>query len=191
MVVVDITDSNAVRYGIVGFPVHRAKSVPSLQAEKQLQRGYFPSGELRLVKEVYHRQAMTASEYIAKFSVGDENPIRGDAVEHLSQVPLVSADAMSLVWPLESEGNVISLPITEITTGNDNIRSQRLIRLMQTMSTTDDFEKTILSEVQAAPNSKQGLQRGLLQQSGLLVGTRVEGQLIRLAFTENNHLSLE
>lgn len=194
MVVVDITDINAVAYGIVGFPVHRAKFVPSLQAERQqygaMGAGYFPGGELRLVDEVHHRQAMTASEYMSKFSPND-NHIRGDAAENLSQVPLVGADAMSLVWPLESGGNAISLPVTVFTAGNNDLQSQRLIGLMQAMRNTGDFEKTILDEIQATPNSKQVLRRGLVQQSRLLVGTRIEGQVVRFAFAENNHLSLE
>lgn len=197
MVVVDITDINAVRYGIVGFPVHRARFVPSLQVEKQrygaMGVGYFPTGELRLVGEVHHRQAMTASEYMSKFSRSHENSIRGDAAEHLSQVPLIGSDAMRPVWPLEPEGKAISLPVTELTAGDTDLQSQRLSGLMQTMSTstTDDCEKTILNEIQATPNSKQVLQRGLVQQSRVLVGTHVEGQLIRLAFAENSHLSLE
>ncbi|KAI0424111.1 hypothetical protein F5Y09DRAFT_325339 [Xylaria sp. FL1042] len=185
MVVVDITDLNAVRYGIVGFPVHRARFVPSLQAEKQ--NYHFPGGELRLVDEVHHRQAMTASQYMSKFSLNHENHIRGDATEYLGRASLVGADAMSLVWPPESE----EVPVTESTTGNSDLQSRRLINLMQTVSTTSGLEKTILDEIQAIPNSKQALQQALVQQSGRFVGTRAEGQLIRLAFAEHDHLSLE
>jgi hypothetical protein len=195
MVVVDITDINAVRYGIVGFPVRRARFVPSLQAEKQQYgatgTGYFPSGELRLVDEVHPRQAMTASEYMSKFSLDHDNHTRGNAAEYLGLVPLVGADTMSLVWPLESKGKTISLPVTESTAGNHDLQLQRLIGLMQTMSTTDELEKTVFDEIQAIPNAKQVLQLGLVQQSGRLVGPRVEGQLIRYAFAEHNHLSLE
>ncbi|KAI1355310.1 hypothetical protein F5Y01DRAFT_173211 [Xylaria sp. FL0043] len=186
MVVVDITDLDAVRYGIVGFPVHRARFVPSLQAEKQ---GYhFPGGELRLVDEVHHRQAMTASEYMSKFGLKSENQIRGDAVEYLGGAPLVDADAMSLVWPLEAE----DVTVTESKAGNDNdLQSQRSIGLIQMMSTTGDLENTILDELQTMPNFQQALQQALIQQSGRFIGTRAKGQLIRLAFAEHNHLSLE
>ncbi|KAI1109948.1 hypothetical protein F5Y14DRAFT_455530 [Nemania sp. NC0429] len=196
MVVVDITDVSAVRYGIVGFPVHRARFVPSLQAENQrygaMGVGYFPSGELRLVDEVHHRQAMAASEYMSKFSLDYENHITGDAVEHLEQViPLTSADAMSLVWPAESDDKAISSPVTEFTTGNNELQSQNLIGLIRTMSTADDIKQAIVDEIRAIPVYKQALQRDFIKRSGQLAGTRADGRLIRLAFAQNNHLSLE
>ncbi|KAI1282692.1 hypothetical protein F5Y07DRAFT_350634 [Xylaria sp. FL0933] len=185
MVVVDITDLSTVRYGIVGFPVHRARFVPSLQAENQ--GNHFPGGELRLVDDVHHRQAMTASEYMSKFGLKLDNQIRGDAVDYLGGESLVDADAMSLVWPPKS-GDVT---VTESKAGNDDdLQSQSSIGLIQMMSTTGDLENTIL-ELQTMPNFKQALQQSLIQQSRQFVGTRAEGQLIRLAFAEHNHLSLE
>ncbi|KAI0810213.1 hypothetical protein GGR55DRAFT_129707 [Xylaria sp. FL0064] len=186
MVVVDITDLDAVRYGIVGFPVHRARFVASLQAEKQSY--HFPGGELRLVDEAHHRRAMTASEYMSKFGPKYDNHIRGDAAEYFGRVPIVDPDAMNLVWPLEVE----DATVTESKAGNDNdLQSQHSIGLIQMMSTTGDLGNTILDEMQTMPDFKQALQQALIQQSGRFVGTRAEGQLVRLAFAEHNHLSLE
>ncbi|KAI1422352.1 hypothetical protein F5Y12DRAFT_786816 [Xylaria sp. FL1777] len=134
MAVVDITNLDDVRYGIVGFPVCTAKFTPSRQAELRDRSwpgatgpGAAATGELILVDEPHHRQAMSASEYMAKFDY--EKREHGDAVEALSQVPLVSADSMSLVWPPASEEKAVSPPVMESTAWDSSLQLQRLMEV--------------------------------------------------------------
>lgn len=118
MVVVDITELDAVRYGIVGFAVSKASFVPSLEAERRpaapgaMGPGVFERGKLRVMDELRPRRAMPAAEYMTKFNY--ETPAYGNAGEVLAQIPLVDAAAMSVVWPLHPEDD--SYPPLSTTT---------------------------------------------------------------------------
>ncbi|KAI1412125.1 hypothetical protein F5Y13DRAFT_47659 [Hypoxylon sp. FL1857] len=107
MVVVDITELDAIRYGIVGFAVGRAKFISSPEAERRpavpgsMGTGVFERGELKVMEESRPRRAMSAAEYMAKFN--REASEYGNAGEAIAEIPLVDAAAMSLVWPPDPE----------------------------------------------------------------------------------------
>ncbi|KAI1333015.1 hypothetical protein F5Y16DRAFT_354591 [Xylariaceae sp. FL0255] len=185
MVVIDITDLHAVRYGIVGFPVCEAKFVSSPQDEApRVYNGYPQRGQLRLVDGEHLRQAMSASDYMTRFNY--EIPILANSIQFLSQVPLVGTDAMEHFWPSSSKyGEGFTRPKTR----DYELQSQPLIDLIQTVTDMDSPDKSILDKIQTFP--RQVLQRVLIQFSGRFSGTSTEGLLIRLAFAKRDHISLD
>ena len=207
MVVVDITNLDAVRYGIVGFGVSLMRFVPSAREERDpvtVHGGFaFATGELRVVDEVRPRTAMSAAEYIAKFKysypIGDNfndfNHIyseRDNTKKLLDPIPLIDAAAMDLVWPqkediLPSLANLLISP----PTSNRSLPDEAIMNLIQSTFNMDDFDVSIFDQVRAIPNFQDLLWRYLVQHSAQLRSSRSAGQLIRLAFANQEHLSLE
>lgn len=197
MVVVDITEPAAVRYGIVGFPVAAARFVGAPAAERYtmgaLGPGAAESGELHVMDEVRPRQAMSAASYMARFE--HEAPADPDTLEQLSRVPLVGADAMALVWPPtpgpDDAGVVPSL--AGLSIGSDESLDDQAAGEQLVQSTFDlhDFDVSILDEARAAPDFQHRLQRTLVRHATRLGSTPSAGKLIRLAFADRDHLSLE
>lgn len=196
MVVVDITELEAIRYGIVGFGVSKAKFVPSLEAEINpaaagaMGPGVFERGELRVMDELRPRRAMSAAEYMAKFNY--EASTYGNAGEVLAQIPLVDATAMSLVWPLSSTDDIHPSSAGLSADTNRTLQEdEAVMRLIRATSDIENPEMSIFDEVRAIPNFQDLLRHSLMQHSDLLGSTRLAGQLIRLAFSNHGHLGLE
>ncbi|KAK3937290.1 hypothetical protein QBC46DRAFT_416520 [Diplogelasinospora grovesii] len=197
MVVVDITEPAAVRYGIVGFPVAAARFVGAPAAERYtmgaLGPGAAESGELHVMDEVRPRQAMSAAGYMARFE--HETPADPDTLEELSRVPLVDADAMALVWPpTPGAGDSGVLPsLAGLSIGSDESLDDQAADAQLVQSTFDlhDFDVSILDEARAVPGFQERLQRTLVQHATRLGSTPSAGKLIRIAFAHRDHLSLE
>lgn len=207
MVVVDITNLDAVRYGIVGFPVGQMRFVSSAREERNpplIHGGFaFIPGELRLVDEVRPRTAMSAAEYIAKFkhsywivdnlnNVDDIYSRRDNIKKLLDPIPLIDAVAMDLVWPqkediLPSLANLLISP----PTSNRSLPDEAITNLIQSTFNMENFDVTIFDQVRAIPNFQDLLWRYLVQHSAQLSSSRSAGQLIRLAFDNQEHLGLE
>ncbi|KAH8161272.1 hypothetical protein CIB48_g6975 [Xylaria polymorpha] len=197
MVVVDITNLNAVCYGIVGFSVSMAVFVPSLEAEISQfnkshfarERGVLERGDLRVMEEVRPRKAMSAAEYMAKF--GYEASVYGNAGELLARVPLVDVTAMSVVWP-QGSGVVVDLPAAsqpvepEITSQDCMITRVIQKTLDLNLPVTPEFTKASV-----LPKFQDLLQKSLIQHSDRLNNICSAGHLIRLAFADRKHLCLE
>ncbi|OTB00314.1 hypothetical protein M426DRAFT_15557 [Hypoxylon sp. CI-4A] len=102
MVIVDITQLKAVRYGIVGFAVSKAKFIPSLEVERRpfsmgaMGPGVAEPGELRVMDETRPRRTMSAAEYMSRFDY--EASAIGNAIEKPAHTPLVDTAALTLVW---------------------------------------------------------------------------------------------
>jgi hypothetical protein len=195
MVVFDITELEAVRYGIVGFTVTPAVFVKSEADERRRAHfrvhgpGAFERGELHLMDEVRPRQAMSAAEHLAKWPyhvLGDEL-----TVERLSSVPLVGADAMALIWPPGPDlddsvlPSLAGLSIASDGSSEDQADTQQLI---QSAFDLHDFDTSIFN---GTPGFQELLKRTLILHSARLGNTPSAGKLIRLAFTSRDHLSLE
>ncbi|KAI1773228.1 hypothetical protein F4818DRAFT_121087 [Hypoxylon cercidicola] len=194
MVVVDITELDVVRYGIVGFNVSKAKFVPSREVERRpvgvgaMGPGVFEPGELRVMDDVRPRRPMSAAEYMAKFNY--EASAYGNAGELLARIPLVDEAAMSLVWPPSSEDDIH--PPLSADTHRTFEEDQVITRLVRaTTSDLEDFDMSIFDEVRAIPNFQDLLRHSLIEHSDWLGSAPLAGQLIRLAFANHEHLSLE
>lgn len=206
MVVIDITKLDAIHYGIVGFNVGRMKLVTSRLNEGNTMGiagpGAFEPGELRVMDEVRPRRAMSAAEYLAKFKHHHETlPTYDPNCDYdnskqqqlLASIPLIDDAAMRLVWPQKDDIHR-SLPALSLGTSTTTTRSlpdQAITSLIQSTFNTDDFEMSIFDEVRTLPSFQDLLWRNLVQYSARLGNTRSAGQLIRLAFVDQEHLSLE
>jgi len=198
MVVVDITKLDAVRYGIVGFGVGPMKFVTSPRNEGYtmgaMGPGAFERGELRVMDKVRPRRAMSAAEYMAKFKDNHETLPTYDSNTSkqlllLARIPLIDAAAMGLVWPQEDD---ILPSLANLSVGTTRSLPDRVITsLIQSTFDIDDFDMSIFDEVRAIPNFQDLLWRNLVQHSARLGSTRSAGQLIRLAFANQEHLGLE
>lgn len=209
MVVIDITHLETVRYGIVGFTVDMAKFIPSLEAERRtafssmgaLGPGAFEEGDdLRVVEDPRPRRALSAAEYMTKF--GYKAPLYESGIvtrAMLAQIPLVDVNAMSVVWPLPSTDNrtllTLSDPFISPPNSERTQQSQLTTQLIQRVIDLNHINESVLTEVRSIPNFKGLLRHHLIRHhsDGLArsPSTQCIGQLVRLAFTHNNHLSLE
>ena len=195
MVVIDITELEAIRYGIVGFTVTSAVFVESeadarrRAAFRVLGPGAFEPGELRVMDEVRPRRAMSAAEYLAKWPHDflDDNL----AVERLSSVPLVDADAMALVWPPGPDlDDGVLRSLAGLSTANDASSEDQAgtQQLIQSALDLHGFDTSVLNDV---PGFQELLKSRLILHSARLGNTPSTGKLIRLAFTSGDHLGLE
>ncbi|OAA56341.1 hypothetical protein SPI_07952 [Niveomyces insectorum RCEF 264] len=197
MVVFDITEPASVRYGIVGFPVAAARFVDSPAAERYTMGAMGPgaamSGELHVMDEVRPRQAMSAADYMARFE--HDVPADPDTLEELSQVPLVDADAMALVWPPtpgpDDAGVFPSLASLSIDSDEPLDDKAADAQLVPSIFDLHDFDVSVLDEARAVQGFPKRLQRTLIQYATRLGNTPSSGKLIRLAFADRNHVSLE
>ncbi|ETS73704.1 hypothetical protein PFICI_14650 [Pestalotiopsis fici W106-1] len=200
MVVFDITDLSAVRYGIVGFAVAMARFIPSIEEErKQLFSGlgfHFLEGPLKVIDEVRPRAAMSASEYMKKFKypIPDySNSHHTEDIRRLATIQLVESSALELVWPPDQD-NEIPLTLTNPPVNTHisrDLQDQTIRRLIQETYRTSDLEISHLDEVRKLPDFHERLRHNMLEYSGSIGSTRSSGRLIRLAFAQNGHLGLE
>ncbi|GAP87902.1 hypothetical protein SAMD00023353_1601020 [Rosellinia necatrix] len=197
MVVVDITDLDAIRYGIVGFAVSISILVPSKEREGSPflfgdGMGRPAEGSLKVIDDLRPRRAMSAAKYMTKFEY--EVPSYADTSELLARTQLVDTVAMSLIWPSGHDDGVhllpSILPIGIEQTGKYCAISrfvQRVINLDQYYFDLSYFDKKLLS----IPNSQDLLQHSVLSHLDQIRTSKSFGQLIRLAFVNQRHLSLE
>ncbi|KAE9365628.1 hypothetical protein N431DRAFT_431045 [Stipitochalara longipes BDJ] len=199
MVVVDVTKLDEVRYGIVGFAAWEMMFITSAAAELRLAAAhfFFLRGELRVMDELRPRSAMSAAEYRAKFK--NNHTIRtyynDNVSKQLARVPLIDEAAMDLVWPLGLDGEDEILPsLASLSVGvkvNRSLPDQAITSLIQSILDLENFNMSIFDHVRSIPNFQDLLRNNLVQHSARLCSTRSAGQLIRLAFADQEHLSLE
>ncbi|KAI1846166.1 hypothetical protein JX266_007691 [Neoarthrinium moseri] len=205
MVVFDITDLNAVRYGIVGFTVGMAKFVRSVEEGRPRFQGasFQPEeGPLRVLEEVRPRKAMSAGDYMAKFKytglVYEASDYDYD-MERLASLPLVDDTAFSLVWPSggkDDDNNLLLLANLSVSTQGPEGLTQKTLKqiigkTIRESSHLDDLDVSVFDEVRNLGGFKDTLRQYLLQNSEKVGNTLSAGRLIRLAFVENGHLGLE
>ncbi|KAH7369721.1 hypothetical protein BKA65DRAFT_531522 [Rhexocercosporidium sp. MPI-PUGE-AT-0058] len=201
MVVIDITDLSALRYGVVGFATMPMMWVPSAEAFHR-QTGPVGShvppsnsgGEMRVLDQARSRAVMSAAEYLTKFPGPDTipEPPEGEEVKKLlARIPLVHSDALEIIWPSGSEYD-IALPMADLSIGTKKSLHEQAIRsLFQSTIDVENFNISIFDDVRKVPNFKEMLQRNLLQYSNRLGNTQSAGILLRLAFADGEHLYLE
>jgi hypothetical protein len=200
MVVVDITNLEAVRYGIVGF-----SSCEMLIDNAETQRGMLWSaghgalvrGKHRVMEGVRPRRAMSAAEYLTKLRShrGSENftSHSDSASELLAGTPLIEAAAMDLVWPPEgTEDDIIpSLASLSVGANDRSLPAQAVRSLIHSTLDIEDFDMFTFDQVRAIPGFQDLLRRYLEQHWARLGSSRSVGQLIGLAFAGQEHLGLE
>ncbi|KFY05267.1 hypothetical protein O988_00130 [Pseudogymnoascus sp. VKM F-3808] len=201
MVVIDITNLDAVSYGIVGFSVGPMTFIGSRYDEDHppdLRGGMvfaFVRGELGVLDKVRPRRAMSAAEYMAKFE-GEghfpETPTK-NVDQLIAKVPLVNVAAMDLIWPPSVEEDIdISLSSLHIDASKSLLdQYQATTTLIQRVLAMEDPDISILKQARTMPNFREVFSRVLLQDQARLLSMRSSDRLIRMAFVNREHLSLE
>lgn len=131
MIVVDITELDKVRYGIVGFASAPMKWASSPEAIL-MQRGVSitmanePGGEFRVLDEIRPRVVMSATEYMIKVP----SPVlqeHENMTKLLASVPLVEANALEIIWPAGLD-DVVALPMGKLSLRTSNSLQEQTIR---------------------------------------------------------------
>ncbi|KAI1360865.1 hypothetical protein F5Y08DRAFT_348406 [Xylaria arbuscula] len=205
MVIIDITQLEAVRYGIVGFTVDMAKFVATPRDAwppftGATGTGVFEEGPLRVIEDPRPRRVMSAAEYMSKFKyTTPPRELDVSACEILAGVPLVDTAVMDTVWPgpsprindiRPSSISLVSPLKTEMVE-----QSEAISRLIQRAIELGKIDESILTGIRSIPNYQGLLRDHLIRQHFDALSTRTDaqsiGELVRLGFTNSGHLGLE
>ncbi|KAI1827832.1 hypothetical protein F4861DRAFT_291328 [Xylaria intraflava] len=190
MVVVDITDLDTVRYGIVGFSSARMV-FKSYEGPLRSMGGILLDRTIfRLMDEERPRRAMLAAEFMTRWDRDylsiEHNPDSEALMSKLlAPIPLIDVDAMDLVWPPDppNDAVVVQQP-SEDPDGS-------ITKLVESTLGADDFDLSAFDLVRTLPDFQEILRRNVAKRSAQLGKTQSSGKLIRLAFTDKEHLGLE
>ncbi|KFZ02230.1 hypothetical protein V500_00338 [Pseudogymnoascus sp. VKM F-4518 (FW-2643)] len=196
MVVVDITNLDAVSYGIVGFSVGPMTFIKSRKHEKHppdlIGIGFhFVPGELRVMDKMRPRRPMSAAKYMAEFehTISPTNNVN----KLIAKVPRIDVAAMDLVWPPSIEQEIDLLLGSLRIDANRSLLEhyQAITSLIQRILASEDPDISILKLARTMPNFREVFSRVLLQDSARLLRIPSSDRLITMAFVNGEHLSLE
>ena len=200
MVVIDITDMDNPRYGIVGFMIRTMTWVVTDR------KGVIDNGPVgtsaEMVEDDRPRKPLSAAEYMVKFGYEDND----DVVSQLKQTPLIDVSAMGrksdsvLISPLQSLYLLTMLKViwgqsdnTDLNT-TYSIPANQIPRSRHEEATGTSIDHTIdtdsLDVSRAFPNLQNPLQRQLRDRSEYTGHLRSAKQLICRAFGGKRHLDL-
>ncbi|KAL5314125.1 hypothetical protein ACEPPN_018549 [Leptodophora sp. 'Broadleaf-Isolate-01'] len=169
------------------------------ERSRQIRQGTGPmgfwletGGEFRVVEEVRPRTVKSAAEYLQTIEYeAHALPLHEIVEDLLAHVPLADSDALEFIWPSTSECDFLpSLASLSLGT-RPSLHEQSIRGLIQSTNDIDRFDMSIFDDIRNIPNFQEMLQRNLLQNSAPLGNNRSAGQLIRLAFADQEHLRLE
>ncbi|OBT44925.1 hypothetical protein VE00_04767 [Pseudogymnoascus sp. WSF 3629] len=195
MVVVDITNLDAISYGIVGFRVGPMTFIGSRNHEKHPPDYHgigfhFVRGTLRVMDEVRPRRAMSAGEYMTEFdhAYSPTNNIN----RLIAKVPLINVSAMELVWPPSIEEDIEML-LGRVLNANKSVLDQyhATTSLIQRVLELEVPDMSILKQTRTMPHFQEIFSRALLQDPARLLTMDSSNRLITMAFLNGEHLSLE
>ncbi|OBT85729.1 hypothetical protein VE02_05221 [Pseudogymnoascus sp. 03VT05] len=195
MVVVDITNLDAVSYGIVGFGVGPMTFIGSRKHEKHPPDydgiGFnFVRGTLRVMDEVRPRRAMSAAEYMTE--VDYASPPTNNIDRLIAKVPLINVSAMDLVWPPSIEEDIEML-LGRLLDANKSVLDQyrATTSLIQRILELEEPDMSVLKQARTMPHFQEIFSRVLLQDPARLLTMDSSNRLITMAFLNGEHLSLE
>lgn len=137
MVVIDITELDQVRYGIVSFACAPMKWASS---REEIRRQIGPAihtanergGEFRVIDQIRPRVVMSAAEYMIKLLPDYVNiiPEHDNMVNLLAPIPLVLSDALEIIWPagLDAQSDDMALPIGDLSIASGKSLQEQSIR---------------------------------------------------------------
>lgn len=186
MAVVDITDLNAILYGIIAFRSTVMIHVSERPREVDEYNDWGdsdPSGprELRL-EENRTREPLSAAEYLTKF----EYEACDDLVKKLDEVELIDPTVLDLIWPLTTA----ALPALSLFPAEKDAELTALIDALLESQNLDIISETLLTQLTGTAHTKFILRQHLQKRSQDIGHLPKTGQLLGLAFTNELHLDL-
>ncbi|KAG7285882.1 hypothetical protein NEMBOFW57_008176 [Staphylotrichum longicolle] len=191
MAVIDISDLSAIRYGILAFRTTLMIHVPEAYKDPD---GFWSSGDWGLAGERElkleadrTRQPLTAAAYMAKFQYADKFPFDAcdELIYELGRLELIEPSATDRIWPRDALESVSPLmpPCTE------DAALVALIRRLMGVETLDTSE-ALIHQLTETAHSKAVLRHHLQQQSEHIGHLLSTGQLLGIAFDNEQHLNL-
>ncbi|KAE9371641.1 hypothetical protein N431DRAFT_508367 [Stipitochalara longipes BDJ] len=180
MIVIDITDLDFIRYGIIGFMV---RTMVWDEGHEWDLEGPVGDEEPTLEND-RPRTPLSASEYINKFEYDT-----CQEVSELDRLPLIDASAMDFVWPPDNSNFSTAVPMPAEQTPR-SLSDQAFSTLIDATLETESFEMVIFDKAKTIPHFQELLQRLLQERSEHLGKSRSAGQLLALAFEGKTHLDL-
>lgn len=204
MVAIDITDLDAVSYGIVAFGTAPMRYIASPRDANPFHGatgcGVLESGPFRAVDGARPRVPMSAVEYAEGFE--RELEVTAEVKELLDQRPLVSAAALRIIWPMNpSQSALADLTLSAKANSEGPTPGDQMISIFQLIRR--DFEEgrwdtAALDRLRTSmPNFQQCLRiclvRLLKQESGwsFEAAPTHASDLLCEAFLVDGHLWLE
>ena len=184
MAVVDISNLDAIRYGIVAFRTTTMIHISCPPEDLDDDWGADPPGQRELkLEENRTRDPLSAAAYMAKFQQYEPCD---DLVDKLNRVGLVDTSALDRIWPPDV---IKSLPPPVPPCGAEDAA---LVALINSLIETEriDISETLLSQLGSTTNYKQVLRRHLQEQCQNIGHLRSTGQLLGLALANEPHLNL-
>lgn len=179
MVVVDISDLDRISYGLVTFGVLLEASM--FQSESVLE----PDRP---------RRPLSAREYLDKVRGPGGLIARERGLDKLDKSPLVSLEALEVVWPEKDEQNSgISSSARAGRSGPCSLSEQVVTVLVSRLVVTPDrndlgLGDSLLDAAESIPNFPDLLRRELLSHAHKLHQSRLAAELLQISYSGQSHL---
>ncbi|KAI1120212.1 hypothetical protein F5Y10DRAFT_290186 [Nemania abortiva] len=181
MVVIDVTDLESPRYGIVALMAR-----PTIEWNVSQSGGEWVDG--KYAQEERSRQPLSATGYLEKFGPREI----GDEALKLETIHLVDTAAMNLIWPQSGDPGSFDFFFTRVPLPppSRSLCDQALTALISSTQEIETFEMSIFDAPRQIPGFQNLLRRMLHELPGRLGQSRAAGQLIGLALSGSQHLDL-
>lgn len=187
MVVIDISDLDEIRYGIVGFMVRQMVETPD-----DLDPDDDSYEAVPIVEEPRSRKPLSANEYMSRFHpnrFGDPYAF-GDVVNRLEEKPLVTVSAMDFIWPSNAG---IAATTNQIHEGSSTsaVHDHDIRQQIDNFLCTNIYDASLLDNLHALPNLQDILRCHLHTRSeepNTSSHASAFGQLLAIAFSKQQHL---
>ncbi|OIW23584.1 hypothetical protein CONLIGDRAFT_649611 [Coniochaeta ligniaria NRRL 30616] len=192
MVILDISDLDEIRYGIVGFTVHFMADV--IVGNDDV--GYDPVEDLPpeddpipTVEEHRPRVPLSARGYMIKFGFMTRFDSSGFAFQTMDKFSLVDARVLDCVWPIDAlDLHPVDVEVRPHQNSKSTLEDRAIVSLIGSTQEQDSFDMSIFDTVLLLPSFPSSLLRLMEAHPDLLGPTRSAGQLLKLAYAGRTHL---
>ncbi|RYP10759.1 hypothetical protein DL764_000455 [Monosporascus ibericus] len=191
MVVLDVSDLDRVRYGIVGFEINYMAEVNVTQTgDWDCVEGRPPKQDpVPVLEEHRSRSPLSAAQYMKKFRCFDTK----DDIKNLNKRPLVQLKSLDCIWPT-TEGALSQARDTPAASSDPPSKDKDIldraveILIQDTMGNGRADKRKHIQSISHA--DFQGRLLGSLQEDPLQLGpSRASADLLRLAYAGHSHLN--
>ncbi|KAI1366697.1 hypothetical protein F5Y08DRAFT_351128 [Xylaria arbuscula] len=181
MVVLDISDFDNVRYGIIG-PMVKYMAWEDFWEQMRDRPA--------VVEEPRLRVPLTANEYMKKFPRCDES----ESLKALNGRPLVSLNALTYIWPASDIPSDDSQSSGTSGASTRELRSdarldQSIEGLMERVERGDGLDTSITQQLLLHPKFQNRLLKRLRRTPLVLGGVGSSADILRLAYVGHSHLN--
>ncbi|WYZ35497.1 hypothetical protein EsH8_X_000144 [Colletotrichum jinshuiense] len=188
MVVIDISDLDKIRYGIVAFTLHHMAevNVPPHRHYDPVEDDPPDDDPTPMLQEDRPRTPLSATGYMTKFSYNDfEGHGRGIKELELHH-QVIDPTAMDFIWPSDDIdlGNSIPQELSSNSLADQAVRS-----LIEGTQETETYDMSSFDGPLKLSGFRESLRRRILESPESLGPTIAAGQLLRLIYEKQHDLN--